>query len=501
MGWKDTLVHRLALPAGPALALLMMAFEPPGQLGEPAWLTAACMVWMALWWMTEALPVAVTALLPILLFPLLDIADLKTTTSAYAHPTVYLFMGGFLLALAIEKWGLHRRLALAVLLSVGSNARALTAGFMLTAAALSMWISNTATTIMLLPIGIAVIKVVSDTVSDIADAQRRNFRTALMLGIAYAATIGGVATLIGTPPNTFMAGFLSDTYGIEVSFASWLAVGLPLTLVMLPLAWWLLVGIVFPFNFKTSRQTHSTLMQLRQTLGVMGREEKTIAAVFALAALAWILRPALDNWLPGLSDTGIAMTAGLSMFLLPASPQDRADTPKITGAAPESPTPARLLSWTDSARLPWGILVLFGGGLALAGAVSNTGLAVAIGSAVAGLQGVEILLLTALIVTVVIFLTELTSNLATAATFLPVVGAVALDFGIDPLVFVAPVALAASCAFMLPVATPPNAIVFGSGYLRIPQMARAGLGLNIASIVLVSLVSIALVPVALLAAG
>ncbi len=596
---STTLLRLAAIALPPALALIMLVFDPPGTLSAGAWRTSACLVWMALWWMTEALPVSVTAMLPIILFPLLGIADIKTATSAYAHPTVYLFMGGFLLALAIEKWNLHRRVALAVLLSTGGSARALIGGFMVTASLLSMWISNTATTIMLLPIGLAIITVVGQTVTGLSQSDRSNFQTALMLGIAYAATIGGVATLIGTPPNTFMAGFLQKNFDMEISFVHWMAVGLPVTLTMLPLAWWLLVRYIFPFNFSTSAQTHTTLAKMKAELGPVSREEKIIATVFALTALAWTFRPVIDDWLTRLTDPGIAMIAGLSMFIIPASRavtstantseaggtpsatqdaasvgvpdstqdttdgtrattngtqdttdgtrattngmQDNTDgtlattngTPTLTNGstngtltttteaatdgtqapaadrivdgaaqptfAQPAPAPVRLLGWQDTTRLPWGILLLFGGGLALAAAISSSGLAAAIGALFSNMDTVEIFLVVAIIATVVVFLTELTSNLATTATFLPVVAAVALQFGVDPMVFVVPVALAASCAFMLPVATPPNAIVFSSGMIRIPQMARAGLLLNACAIVIVSVVSMVLVPAVLVA--
>ena len=473
--------RRVGLVVAPVAAALMLFLGPPVGLTEPAWITAACMTLMAIWWMTEAIPVPVTALLPIVLFPLFGIAGIKESTASYAHPIIYLFLGGFLLALAIEKWDLHRRIALTILLSTGANARSLMAGFMITSALLSMWISNTATTIMLLPIGLAIISVISETVQDISDKEQGNFQKALLLSIAYSATIGGVATLIGTPPNAFMAAFLLEHYQIDVSFAQWMLVGLPVTVIMLPITWLFLSRIAFPFSFETSKQTHDVLMKMKSELGRASREEKITSAVFIITALSWATRPFLDNYIPGLSDPGIAIVAGIVLFLIPA--------PEKGGG--------RLLTWADTQKLSWGILVLFGGGLALANAVSSSGLAAAIGGAVASLQFLDLALLVVVVTTLVIFLTEMTSNLATTATFLPVIGAIAIQLGFDPAVLIVPIALAASCAFMLPVATPPNAIIYSSEKITIPQMAKAGLALNILSITVVSLISVFAVPVLL----
>jgi solute carrier family 13 (sodium-dependent dicarboxylate transporter), member 2/3/5 len=473
--------RRVGLVVAPVAAALMLFLGPPVGLTEPAWITAACMTLMAIWWMTEAIPVPVTALLPIVLFPLFGIAGIKETTASYAHPIIYLFLGGFLLALAIEKWNLHRRIALTILLSTGGNARSLMAGFMVTSALLSMWISNTATTIMLLPIGLAIISVISDTVRDISDKEQRNFQTALLLSIAYSATIGGVATLIGTPPNAFMAAFLLEHYQIDVSFAQWMLVGLPVTIIMLPITWLFLSRIAFPFSFETSEQTHDTLMKMKSELGRASREEKIISAVFIITALSWATRPFLDNYIPGLSDPGIAIVAGITLFLIPA--------PEKGGG--------RLLTWADTQKWFWGILVLFGGGLALANAVSSSGLAAAIGGAVASLQFLDLALVVVVVTTLVIFLTEMTSNLATTATFLPVIGAIAIQLGFDPAVLIVPITLAASCAFMLPVATPPNAIIYSSEKITIPQMAKAGFALNLLSITVVSLISVFAVPMLL----
>lgn len=471
----------LGLIAGPLISITMMLFPGSGGLPHAAWMTAACMVWMAVWWVTEATSVSVTALLPIVLFPLVGISDVKTVTSSFAHPSIYLFMGGFLLALSIEKWNLHKRIALFILLRMGGTASAMIFGFMLVAALLSMWISNTATTMMLLPIGLAIISMIDETVE--ADhEEKRKFKIALLLSIAYAATIGGVATLIGTPPNTLMAGYLEEQHNIQLGFAQWMSVGLPVTFIMLPLVWLILTRVLFRLNFST-KDARQTLLGMQSSLGSMAREEKMIAIVFFITAMSWAFRPLLDN-LPGLSklsDTGIAMMAGLSLFLLPA--------PSNKGQ--------RLLEWEDTRRLPWGILILFGGGLALAAAVGYSGLAEAIGNWVTAMGIVKVGLLVIVVATIIIFMTEFTGNLAVAATFFPIIGAVAVSAGLDPVTLIVPVALAASCAFMLPVATPPNAIVYGAGVITIPQMAKAGFWLNVIGITVVSLVSIFVVPVLL----
>lgn len=474
--------QRTGLILGPVIALVMLLVGPPGEVDDVAWRVAACMVWMAVWWIFEATPVAVTALLPIVLFPLLDVGTIRQVTAPYAHPIIFLFLGGFLLALAIERWHLHKRFALAVLLRVGGSASRLIGGFMLVAALLSMWISNTATTIMLLPMGLAINSMVEETL-DIDREEKRRFTIALLLSIAYAATLGGVATLIGTPPNTLMAGYLQEQHGIEVGFANWLLVGLPMTFLLLPVAWWLLTRWLYRVDFNT-REARRALEQMQHDLGPMSAEEKRVLVVFVLTALCWATRPILNN-LPGLGnlhDSIIAIAAGISLFVI---------------GAPSEPG-QRLLRWSDTSRLPWGILVLFGGGLSLAWAVGHSGLAETIGNSVTSMGIVNTAVLVFIVATLVIFFTEITGNLSVTATFLPIVGAIAVSMQIDPVILIVPVAMAASCAFMLPVSTPPNAIVYGSGAISIPQMARAGIWLNIASIIVVSLISIFLVPAVLL---
>tara|TARA_Y100000590_G_scaffold78039_2_gene86703 strand:+ start:23842 stop:25329 length:1488 start_codon:yes stop_codon:yes gene_type:complete len=477
---------------------LVLSMPTPEGLSIEGHRTAALFLLMGIWWATEAVPVAVTALIPLALFPIFGISDIQSAASPYANKIIYLFFGGFLIATSIQKWNLHKRIALIVLQSdfkfsflglklrvtVGSSGASLVGGFMLTAAVISMWVMNTSTTIMLLPIGLAVITVVKDTVRELSEKQAVNFQLALLLGIAYGATIGGMSTLIGTGPNGMLAGFMMDNYNLDISFTDWMKVGVPLSATMLPLAWLVLTKVIYPVNFETSTETKSLLTELKNELGKFSGAELRVFIVFLLTVLAWLSRTALDN-IPGLaylSDAGIAMISALVLFLLPSG-------------NPEKSGP--LLDWKDAQEnVPWGLLVLFGGGLSLANAVQSTGLAIWLGNLIPG--GVSLIIIVILIVTMIIFLTELTSNMATTATFLPVVAAIAFQSNFDPLLVTAAVAIAASCAFMLPVATPPNAIVFGSGLIKVPQMARAGFLLNIIGIILVSLVAIFLVPAFLL---
>ena len=469
---------------GVLTALLVLTLPTPESLSIEAHRTAALFLLMGVWWATEAVPVAVTALVPLALFPLLGIVDIQDAANPYANKTIYLFFGGFLIATAIQKWDLHKRIALFVLENAGSNGASLIFGFMLTAAVISMWVMNTATTIMLLPIGLAVVSVVKTTVNYLSKEDIESFQLALLLGIAYGATIGGMSTLIGTGPNGMLAAFMADNYDLDISFVDWMKVGVPLSAVMLPCSWFILTKVIFRVNFETSSETRDLLSTMKNDLGELKGPELKVLIVFFLTALAWMFRTALDNFslLSGLSDAGIAMISALFLFLLPSGSKDK------KGA---------LLEWQDAQEnVPWGLLVLFGGGLSLANAVQSTGLAVWIGSLIP--QGISLVLVVILVVILIIFLTELTSNMATTATFLPVVAAIAIQSDFDPILVTAAVALAASCAFMLPVATPPNAIVFGSGLIRVPQMARAGFLINVLGIIIVSFVAVVSVPYFLL---
>jgi len=470
----------IGLYLGPALALLMLLIGPPDGLDTIAWRTAAVGVLMATWWATEALPIAVTAFLPIVLFPWFEISTIQEATAPYSNKVIYLFLGGFIVAFAMQRWNLHRRIALNVLRVAGGNGRSLIGGFMLAAALLSMWVMNTSTTMMLLPIAISIITVINKSVETLDDGARNDFQHALLLGVAYGATIGGISTLVGTAPNAMLAAFMQDNYDTQIDFARWMLVGIPLSAVMLPLAWLTLTRFVFNVDFETSGEARAELERMRLDMGSMTTPEKRVAVVFLLMALAWITRPLLAG-VPGLSaidDSGIAMAGAVALFLI---------------ASGDKNDPV-LLRWEYAERLPWSVLILFGGGLSLAGAVQRTGLAEWIGLSLQTLGTLPLVLLVMAAAAMIIFLTELTSNIATTATFLPVVGAIAIEAGINPIVLTVPVTLAASCAFMLPVATPPNAIVFGSGLLSIPRMVRAGFALNLIAIVLVTAVAVGIAP-------
>lgn len=466
----------IGLLVGPLLLVLVLLVPAPEGLSPAGWRTVAVGVLMATWWVTEAIPIPATALLPLVLFPTLGVSGMDEAAAPYANPLVFLFLGGFVLALAMQRWALHRRIALSIVRAVGTRPHNLVLGFMLATAFLSMWVSNTATAVMMLPIGLSVIDLVLRGEAA-PDPGHSHFAVCLMLGIAYGASIGGLATLIGTPPNALLAGFMLETYGVEIGFAQWMMVGVPLVAVTLPLTWLVLTRLVFPIRLREIPGGREMIDGELRTLGPLSRAEKWVGAVFVATALAWISRPLLEDVVPGLSDTSIAIAAALVLFATPVSLR-RGEF---------------LMNWEWAERLPWGVLLLFGGGLSLADAVRTTGLAQWIGSALQGLGGWPTVALVLVVTTLVIFLTELTSNTATAAAFLPVVAALAVGLGENPLLLAVPTALAASCAFMMPVATPPNAIVFGSSFITVPQMARAGLVLNLLFIAAITLLTYTLV--------
>jgi len=458
----------MAIVAGPLLTLLLLALPAPAGFPPEAWRLVALASWMVLWWMLEAVPVPVTALLPIPFMPLLGIAEQGDITSSYGHPLIFLFLGGFLIAVSMQRWGLHRRIALSIVDRIGTSPGGIVAGFMLATAGLSMWISNTATAVMMYAVGISMIEFVASRTED--GEQVRRFGLALMLGIAYSASIGGVGTLIGTPPNTMLASYLSDSQGIEIGFATWMLLGVPLVLIMLPLTWLVLCKLIYPTKGLQLGGAREIVTREIEQLGPMSRGERIVMTVFLITAFLWITR----SWLTGLtgldiSDTSIALCAAIVLFALPESIERGRFT----------------VEWDAARNVPWGVLLLFGGGLALAGAFKDTGLAQVIGDAVAGLEGLEIGLIVLVTIVSIVYLTELTSNTATTATFLPILGAVAIGLGETPLMLTIPAALAASMAFMMPVATPPNAIVFSYEQMRIQDMIKAGFWLNILAIALI----------------
>ncbi|MCH1525903.1 MAG: DASS family sodium-coupled anion symporter [SAR86 cluster bacterium] len=470
------------LPAS-LLALDGSSFETTKDIivvnSSAAWFVFGVLLLMAIWWATEAVPVAVTALLPLALFPLLNVVDFQSAADPYANKNIYLFLGGFILALGIQSSGLHKRMALKMIIAVGSSGSTLVGGFMLVAALLSMVVMNTSTTLMLLPIGLAVCGVIAKTIPDISSKQQKYFDTALMLGIAYAATIGGMSTIIGTAPNLVFVSFMEEQYGVVIDFFSWMKLGVPVAIVMLFSAWVILTKIVFPTNFNASTETKNKLKSMLIELGPLTKDEIKIAFIFSFAVIAWITsRLVRETFGIGIEDAGVAIIVSILLFMIPSSNMKN-----------------DLMQWDKTAQLPWGLLILFGGGLSLAAQVSGTGLGIWIGQGLTILKSVHPLVLVFAIATLIIFLTEMTSNVATTSTFLPVIGALAIAIGVIPVSLTIPVCLAASCAFMLPVATPPNAIVYGSGKFTIATMMKAGFALNIVGIFVVALFSYYLAPV------
>ncbi|MBB3330558.1 sodium-dependent dicarboxylate transporter 2/3/5 [Halomonas campaniensis] len=459
---------RIGLWLGPLLLLATLLLPAPEGMSDPAWACVGMALLMATWWSTEAIPIPVTSLLPLVLVPALGLGSMGEAAGSYANPIIYLFLGGFLLGIAMQRWNLHRRLALHVLKLVGPQPRRQIGGFMIATGFLSMWVSNTATAIMMLPIGMSVIALLGDTDPE----ELKRYATALLLAIAYSASIGGVATLIGTPPNALLAGYLAEDRGIDIGFAQWMVIGLPISIAMMAAAWWWLTrrGFSLASGGGSAGMVHDEL----ERIGPMSTAETRVGVIFSLAAVAWVVRPLLnDLGLGWLSDTGIAIAAGIALFLVPSGRGDG----------------ERLMVWEEAQKLPWGILLLFGGGLALAGTITRTGLAERIAAQLGVFGTFPLLLMIGIVVLVIIFLTEVTSNTATAAAFLPLLGALALSLDISPLLITVPAAIAASCAFMMPVATPPNAIVFGTGHMKIQSMIRAGFALNLISTVLVTLMA------------
>ncbi len=471
-------IKSIGLVAGPLLFFLILRFFHPEGMSVKANAILASTAWVAVWWITEAIPIAVTALLPIILFPLSGGLGLPETTAAFGHKYVFLYIGGFIIAIAIERWNLHKRIALNIINLIGTNVSSMILGFMIATAFLSMWISNTATSVMMLPIGMAIVAQLRDNPST-KENENLIFGKALMLAIAYSASIGGIATLIGTPPNLVLAGVVKKTYGIEITFSQWIVFGLPISVLLLFICWKYLTSYAFKFSQKEFPGGRAEIVKQMQQLGNMRYEEKMVLVVFALTAIAWISRSfLLKKFIPEIDDTIIAMFGAILLFLIPAKSRKE-----------------QLINWETAVKLPWGILLLFGGGLAIAEGFQSTGLAEWIGQQMSLLQGIALLFILLIIVMSVNFLTEITSNLATTAMLLPVLAAMAITIDVHPYILMVGATVAASCAFMLPVATPPNAVVFGSGYLTIPDMMKAGIWMNILSIILVTAITYYLLPV------
>ncbi len=473
----------LGLLLGPLVFFLVLGFVDTETMGETARAVLASTLWVAIWWITEAVPLPITSLLPVILLPLTGGLNAASATAAYGDRMIYLFLGGFIIATALEKWNLHRRIALKIILMVGTNPRSIILGFMIATAFISMWISNTATAMMMMPIGLAVIVQFTDFLnrSGTVGTNDQRFGKSLMLGIAYSASIGGMATLVGTPTNAVFVAIVDQLFDFKISFADWLFIAFPITVVLLFLCWFYLVRIAFPLK-SLHTGSASAALSIKEGLnteikneylglGKMKVEEKWVLAVFSLTAFAWITRTYLLNiFVPALDDTIIAITGAVLLFIIPSSRKGEA-----------------ILDWKTAVKIPWGILLLFGGGLAIAEGFKTSGLANWIGVQLSVMDGFSYFLIFAIIVLIVNFLTEVTSNTATATMILPVMASLALALDVHPFVLMAGACLSASCAFMLPVATPPNAVVFGSGYVKMQDMVKTGIWMNLLSATLIIL--------------
>ena len=435
--------------------------------------------WMAIWWVLEVVDIAVTSLLPIVIFPITGTLSISETTSQYGHNLVFLYLAGFIIAIAIERWGLHKRIALNIISFMGTKINFIILGFMLSTAFLSMFISNTATTVMMLPIAIAIITQL-DNKSNESRNNNQNFSKSLLLSIAYSASIGGIATLFGTPPNMVLRGVVESNLGYTITFMDWFIIGFPISITLLFLCWIYITKISNNYFMDEFPLGKDQIIKLKSELGRISAEEKRVGVIFFLTALCWITRSQIEKFLPGIDDTIIGMIFGILLFVIPVKSNKRS-----------------LVIWKEAVKLPWGVIILFGGGMALAKGFVDSGLSLWFGNNLTSLNGLPMILLILSIVTSVNFLTEMTSNLATTAMLLPVLAAIGIEMNIDPLILMISATMAASCAFMLPVATPPNAIVFGAGYLRIPDMIKKGFWLNIISIILISIMVYYFVPILL----
>ena len=463
---------------GPTIFILSLLFETPENMTLGAYRLIGVTSWMAIWWIAEVVPIAVTALLPILLFPSADILSIEDTGANYGHKYIFLFIGGFMIANAIQKWNLHKRIALTIISLLGSSTERIILGFMLATAFLSMWISNTATSVMMLPIGLSVIAQLNDHPDTIKN-ENKTFGKALMLGIAYSASAGGIATLIGTPPNMILAGFVNDNFGVEISFFQWIKIGLPISIVLLFFIWLYLTKVSFKLQKTAFPGGKQEIKDLLRDMGPIKKEEKRILFIFGATIFCWVTRSyLLQSLIPNLDDSMIAIASAILLFIIPSSKKNQ-----------------KLMHWNDAVTIPWGILILFGGGLSIAAGFKATGLAEWIGMQFEFIPSISLIVLLIIIIASVNFLTEITSNMATTAMLLPVILPIAIAVDIHPYILLTGATLAASCAFMLPVATPPNAVVFGSKLLKISDMVKAGFWINIFSILLILLATYFLLPI------
>lgn len=459
---------------GPLLCLMILISPAPEGLSIQGWKIIGCALLMMTWWITEAVPMPATSLLPLVLFPTLGIFDIKQAAMPYASPAVYLYMGGFLIALTMERWKLHIRIALTLVRWVGTHIDGMIGGFMVAAALLSMWMSNTATVVMMLPISLSVIELFKkDVVDDEAICHR--VATSILLGVAYGASIGGIATIVGTPPNTIAVAYLKENFGFEVDFTQWMMIGVPFMIIMLGASWFVLVKWLFPSKLGKVEGSQVIIREELEALGKMTRPEKYVATVFIATATLWISRVALNSFFGWhLTDEAIAMIAGITLFLIPVNLKKG----------------VFLLDWKTAEKLPWGILLLFGGGLSLANGLEHTGLVQWLGHKLYAFESMESMTLMIVVTFISVFITQFMGNLALVTIFLPMVAVLTTTFGHSMPMMCIPVTIAASCAFMLPISTPPNAIVLAGGYIKIPDMMKAGFFLSLISfIVLIFLMS------------
>ena len=487
-------VSYIGLFAGPLLAIFILLIGPPSnsQLTladgglSPAWVTLALLVLMATWWITEAIPIPVTALLPLVVLPLFDVASISKAAQPYMHPIVVLLMGGFIFAKVIEQWRLHERMALFIVSKTGGRPARLIGGFMLASALLSMWISNTATSIMMMPIALSVAAAIQSSEAE-EESKHQYFTIALLLAIAYSCSIGGLGTPIGTPTNLIVIGYLDEQVNKSISFGQWMMLGIPLVIMLLPLTWLALTKWIFRIDNTPNKRAHQSVNERLAKLGAMKTPEKRTLMLFCLIASMWAFGRPLSELeiagytpLAGLTDHVTAIIAVILCFVLPAGVKQNPHQ--------------KLLEWDVAQTIPWGVVLLFGGGMSLAYAISNSGLSAYLGHSIAGLASLHVLILIVTVTLLVLALTEITSNVATASAIMPVVGAMAMETGIPVEVIAVPVALAAGCAFMLPMATGPNAVVFATSRVSLPEMARIGFRINIIAVFVISLLSYYLTP-------
>lgn len=470
----------IGLLLGPLLFVLIQLFFAPEGLDKSAVSVLAVTLWIAVWWITEPVPIPVTSLLPLILLPITQAVDGEAVASSYGDPIIFLFLGGFMIAIAMEKWNLHKRIAILIVSKVGASPKRIVLGFMLATGFLSMWVSNTAAVMMMMPIGTAITHQALSSVKNGKgeEAALKTFEKCVIFGIGFAGTVGGFATLIGTPPNIILAATAQKLYNLEISFASWLFFAAPIALILILFTWLYLVNVVFRVNLKELPGGKKLIEEERKNLGNMSFEEKAVLFVFVFTAFMWISRTFLwADLIPGISDAMIAIFAGVLLFLIPSTSKG-----------------GKLLDWGVSRELPWGVLLLFGGGLAIAGGFKETGLASWIGEQLIILEGTNILVTVFLTTLLVLFLTEITSNMATATMILPILASLSLAINVHPLALMVPAAMAANCAFMLPVGTPPNAIIYSTGKITISEMVKAGFWINILASILIVIAVFLILP-------